>query len=93
LEEHDFDVNSYVGLENVTNIFDDRRERAYRLAREVDRPEVQTVFLTGLGMPTISILRCSNQGDSTASAIDAADIAFGPVRIIVYPATVGCLLP
>ena len=31
-------------------------ERAYRLGRAVDKPEVQTVLLSGTGMPTCAIL-------------------------------------
>lgn len=56
LEEHGFAVVSHGRLENVTNIFDETPERAYRLGRAVDKPGVDAVFLSGLGMPTISIL-------------------------------------
>lgn len=56
LEEHGFEVVSHGRLENVTNIFDETPERAYRLCRAVDAPAAQAVFLSGLGMPTISIL-------------------------------------
>ena len=56
LEEHGFDVVSHGRLENVTNIYEQTAERAYRLGREVDTPEAQAVFLSGTGMPTIKIL-------------------------------------
>jgi len=54
LEEHGFDVVSHGRLENVTNIYEQTAERAYRLGREVDTPEAQAVFLSGTGMPMCS---------------------------------------
>jgi maleate cis-trans isomerase len=56
LEEFGFDVVSHGRLENVQNIYDETPERAYRLGRSVDREEVDAVFLSGLGMPTIATL-------------------------------------
>jgi maleate isomerase len=56
LEDHGFEVVSYGRLENVTNIYDETPERAYRLGRGLDKQAVQAVFLSGLGMPTVSIL-------------------------------------
>jgi len=40
----------------VTNIYDETPERARQLGHAVDAPDAQVVFLSGLGMPTISIL-------------------------------------
>jgi maleate isomerase len=56
LEAHGFAVVNHDNLKGVTNIYDETAERAYRLARSVDRPEAQAVFLSGTGMPTISVL-------------------------------------
>jgi maleate isomerase len=56
LEAHGFEVVRHGRLPNVTNIFDETPERAYQLGRSVDAPEVEAVFLSGLGMPTIPIL-------------------------------------
>jgi maleate isomerase len=56
LEEFGFDVVSHGRLDNVQNIYDETPERAYRLGRTVDRKEVEAVFLSGLGMPTIATL-------------------------------------
>jgi len=56
LEAHGFRVVQAENLAGVTNIYDETAERAYRLAREVDRPEAQAVFLTGTGMPTLPVL-------------------------------------
>jgi maleate isomerase len=56
LQESGFEVVSHCCLENVTNIFDETPDRAYALGRAADTPAAQAVFLSGFGMPTISIL-------------------------------------
>jgi maleate cis-trans isomerase len=56
LEAHDFDVVRSENLAGVANIYDETAERAYRLARSVDRPEAEAVFLTGTGMPTLPVI-------------------------------------
>jgi maleate isomerase len=71
LEEHGFVVVSHGGLDNVTNIFDETEERAYRLGRRIDAPQADAIFLSGLGMPTISILEMLEQ-DLGKPAISAA---------------------
>jgi maleate cis-trans isomerase len=73
LEEHGFAVVNHGGLQNVTNIFDETPERAYRLGRAVDMPAAEAVFLSGLGMPTIAILDTLEQdlGKPVISAASA----------------------
>jgi maleate isomerase len=73
LEEHGFAVVSHGVLENVTNIFDETPERAYGLGRAVATPQVDAVFLSGLGMPTIPILETLEQdlGKPVISAASA----------------------
>jgi maleate cis-trans isomerase len=56
LEAHGFAVVNFDNLKGVANIYDETAERAYRLARSVDRPEAEAVFLSGTGMPTIPVL-------------------------------------
>ena len=56
LETHGFTVVHSQNLQGVTNIYDETAERAYGLARSVDRPEAEAVFLSGTGMPTITVL-------------------------------------
>jgi Maleate cis-trans isomerase len=56
LESHGIQVVSWGDLEDVSNIYDETPERAYALARRVDVPEAQAVFLSGVGMPTIEVL-------------------------------------
>ncbi|MBV7485006.1 hypothetical protein [Bordetella sp. BOR01] len=56
LESHGLQVVSHGMLPGVSNIYDETAERAYQLARQVDCPEAQAVFLSGVGMPTIAVL-------------------------------------
>jgi len=61
LEAHGFTVVRAENLKGVTNIYDETAERAYRLARGVDTPEAEAVFLTGTGMPTLPVLEMLEQ--------------------------------
>ncbi len=56
LEASGFEVVKFANLPGVTNIYDETAERAYGLARMVDTPEADAVFLTGTGMPTLPVL-------------------------------------
>jgi maleate isomerase len=56
LEAHGFAVVGHDNLQHTGNIYDTTAEQAYRLARAVDVPEAQAVFLSGTGMPTVSVL-------------------------------------
>lgn len=56
LEAHGFEVVANGTLDNVVNIYDETPERAYRLARRIDVPGAEAVFLSGLGMPTLAVL-------------------------------------
>lgn len=56
LEAHGVDVVSWGHLEDVSNIYDETPERAHALARRVDVPAAQALFLSGVGMPTIEVL-------------------------------------
>jgi len=61
LEAHGLEVVSFDNLKGVTNIYDETAERAYRLARAVDTPKAEAVFLTGTGMPTLPVLGALEQ--------------------------------
>jgi maleate isomerase len=56
LEAHGIEVASVARLDNVKNIYEETAERAYSLARKVDVPQAQAVFLSGVGMPTLATL-------------------------------------
>ena len=71
LERHGFAVVSHGRLDNVHNIYDETPQRAYQLGRAIDRDDVEAVFLSGLGMPTISILETLER-DLGKPAISAA---------------------
>jgi maleate isomerase len=71
LEQHGVAVVSHGRLENVSNIYDETPERAYQLGRSIDRDDVEAIFLSGSGMPTISILETLER-DLGKPAISAA---------------------
>ena len=56
LEAHGLRVVGFGRLEHVRNIYDETPERAYALARQVDTPEAEAVFLSGTGLPTLPVL-------------------------------------
>ena len=56
LEAHGIAVASWGHLDDVSNIYEETPSRAYELARRVDVPEAQALFLSGVGMPTIEVL-------------------------------------
>jgi maleate cis-trans isomerase len=56
LGAHGFEVVRYDNLPDVTNIYELTAEHAYKLARSIDSNEVEAVFLTGTGMPTLPVL-------------------------------------
>jgi maleate cis-trans isomerase len=61
LEAHGFEVVNCENLPDVTNIYDETAERAYKLARSIDGNGVEAVFLTGTGMPTLPVLAALEQ--------------------------------
>jgi maleate cis-trans isomerase len=61
LEAYGFEVVNFVNLQGVVNIYDETAERAYRLARLVDSEDAEAVFLSGTGMPTLSVLELLEQ--------------------------------
>jgi maleate cis-trans isomerase len=48
-------------LADVRNIYEENSERAYAIARQVDRPEAEAIFLSGVGMPTLDALQVLEQ--------------------------------
>lgn len=56
LENHGLTVVKYGRLQNVRNIYEETAERGYGLARSVDAPEAEAIFLSGVGMPTVAVL-------------------------------------
>jgi maleate isomerase len=61
LEAHGFEVTSFDNLRGFENIYDTTAEHAYALARTVDREDAEAVFLSGTGMPTVTVLELLEQ--------------------------------
>lgn len=61
LEANGVEVVHFANLEGVKNIYDETAERAYRLARMVDRENAEAVFLSGTGLPTLPVLQLLEQ--------------------------------
>lgn len=73
LEASGIEVVSHGRLDNVANIYDQPAERAYRLARQVDHPRAQAVFISGVGLATMSVLEAieTDLGKPAISSIAA----------------------
>ena len=56
LEAHGLRIVGFGRLDNVRNIYEETAERAYHLARQVDTPEAEAVFISGTGLPTLAVL-------------------------------------
>ncbi len=58
-------------LDNARNIYQETSERAYAIARQVDRPDAEAIFLSGVGMPTLDALQVL-EDDTGKPVISAA---------------------
>src|SRR6202012_5024639 len=65
------DVVNSGHLADVRNIYEENSERAYMIARQVDRPEAEAIFLSGVGMPTLDALNVLEE-DTGKPVISAA---------------------
>ncbi|HZT87759.1 MAG TPA: aspartate/glutamate racemase family protein [Stellaceae bacterium] len=81
LEAHGFAVVGADNLKGVRNIYDETAERAYRLARSVDTPEAEAVFLSGTGMPTLSVLEMLEQDLGKPAVSSNAAIIWHALRL------------
>jgi maleate cis-trans isomerase len=61
LEAYGFEVVNFANLKGVDNIYETTAQDAYRLARSVDAGNAEAVFLSGTGMPTVSVLEALEQ--------------------------------
>jgi maleate isomerase len=71
LERCGLEVVSSGHLSNVRNIYEESSERAYAIARQVDHPDADVIFLSGVGMPTLDALKPLEQ-DTGKPVISAA---------------------
>lgn len=81
LEAHGIEVVSHGRLDNVKNIYDETAARARELARRVDAPAAQAVFLSGLGMPTIATLDAMERDLGKPVVSAAAAMMWSALRV------------
>ena len=81
LEAHGIAVPAFGNLDEVVNIDDETPERAYQLARRVDVPEAQGVFLSGLGMPTLPVLEMLERDLGKPALSSASAMMWNALRI------------
>src|SRR6266446_3972564 len=74
------------GIEGVTNIYDETAARARELARRVDVPAAQAVFLSGLGMPTVATLEAMERDLGKPVVSAAAAMMWNALRVAGEPA-------
>ena len=89
LEAHGLEVVNFANLQGVTNIYDETAERAYGLARLVDREDAEAVFLSGTGMPTLPVLELLEQDLGKPVISSASAMMWHALRL----AGVGHLIP
>ena len=71
LRQCGIDVVNSGHLADVRNIYEENSERAYSIGRQVDRPEAEAIFLSGVGMPTLDALKVL-EDDTGKPVISAA---------------------
>ena len=81
LEAHGIEVVSVGRLENVKNIYEETAERAYDLARRIDAPQAQAVFLSGVGMPTLATLEKMERDLGKPAVSAAAAMMWNALRV------------
>jgi maleate isomerase len=88
MKTYGFDVVSRGRLKNVTNIYDETPERAYRLGREVDCADAQAVFLSGVGMPTLATLQALERDIGKPVISSASAMMWNALRVAKIAAPV-----
>jgi maleate cis-trans isomerase len=56
-EAHGIAVVRYAHLKDAPNVYDTTPEQAYRVGRSADGDDVEALFLSGVGMPTLAALQ------------------------------------
>jgi len=82
LREHGLDVVAHGRLPNVVNIYDESPERAYALGRQVDHPDAQALFLSGVGMPTVDAIDLLERDLGKPVVSSATAMMWNALRII-----------
>ncbi len=82
LEAYGIEVVNWGCLPDVANIYDETAERAYALARQVDVPNAEAVFLSGVGLPTLSVIGILEQDLGKPVISSVAAVAWASLRTI-----------
>ena len=88
LEASGIEVVSAGRLENVENIYLETAARARELARKVDAPAAQAVFLSGLGLPTLAELEAMERDLGKPVVSAAAAMMWQALRVAGEPAPI-----
>jgi maleate cis-trans isomerase len=88
LEAHGVEVVSQGILEGVSNIYEETAARARGLARQVDVPQAQAVFLSGVGMPTIAELEAMERDLKKPVVSAAAAMMWHALRVAGHTAPI-----
>ncbi len=88
LEAYGLEVASHGRLDGVTNIYEETPERAYQLGRQVDAPDAQAVFLSGVGMPTVEILARLERDLGKPVLSSASAMMWNALRVAQVPVPV-----
>jgi maleate cis-trans isomerase len=83
LEAHGFGVVKFDNLKGIENIYDTTTEHAFALARSVNTEDADAVFLSGTGMPTVTVLEALEQ-DIGKPVISSASAMMWHASIIGY---------
>jgi maleate isomerase len=81
LEAHGLEVVSVGRLDNVKNIYDETAQRAHELARRIDVPQAEAIFLSGVGMPTVETLEAMERDLGKPAVSSAAAMMWNALRI------------
>jgi maleate isomerase len=82
LQAYGLDVVAHGILPNVVNIYDETPERAYALGRQVDHPDAQALFLSGVGMPTVDAINMLERDLGKPVISSATAMMWNALRII-----------
>jgi maleate cis-trans isomerase len=86
LEAYGVEVDNFGRLEGVTNIYDETLERAFQLAKRVDTPNAQAIFISGVGMPTVGVLEALEKTLGKPVISSASAMMWRALRIAGYTA-------
>jgi maleate cis-trans isomerase len=81
LESYGREVVSFDWLRNVRSIFEEPPGRVYGLGRMVDRPQAEAVFLSGVGLPTVSVLQALDQDLGKPVISSASAMMWNALRV------------